>query len=357
MATRAAREALLRRFPARVIRRALAQQEMREVVTIDDDGYSGPVSSLRMHVLDDLEISEFRNFLIVAICCNCLACIASSLFFSVTADWSQFYDPRNFQENLILQTPSFIALSPIILSLGIFSIAEILLVAKHGNLNPLEYIFPCLTGLLSRATTSVDVLVTVIFVAADFPLFLAWAVVFFVGGSFSSFFSQLRGVVCIYRKFDYFGWDSPQRLFVWNNAPPPFDWVGDSLAAAESVPIENLEISTSGVAAVSAMRDTRPLQLAQVSGNADFWLLWKDLEISCAVSAREVLAFSSVSLNFFRSFASDLLLSALKLIFLASYGNNKLVSISLGLSLVSGVLRFVLSLLPGSLESAALDED
>ena len=356
MATRAAREALLRRFPARVIRRALAQQEMREVVNIDDDGYSGLVNSIRMHILTDLEISKFRNFLLLGICCNFIACALSCLIFLVTADLSNFDDPRNFQEKIISLTPSVFASVPVLLSLATFSIAEVWLVVKYGNFRFIEYIFPGLTGFLARATTVSDVLATVVFWATESSLFSAWAVVFFLGGFLSTFYSQLRGLISIFRKFDHFGWDSPERLIVFNRSPPPFDWVGDSLAAAESVPLENLEISSSGIAAVCPSRDLRPLQLAQLAGNSDFLLLAKNLEISCAVSGREVLAFSAVSLNFFRAFAVDFLLMSIKLIFLASYGNNILISLSLGLSLVSGSFRFVLSLLPASLEAAAFED-
>jgi hypothetical protein len=67
MTTRAAREALLRRFPARVIRRALAQQEMMEIVSVENGEYSGPLSNLRMHVISELEISKSAQFLAFSI--------------------------------------------------------------------------------------------------------------------------------------------------------------------------------------------------------------------------------------------------------------------------------------------------
>ena len=359
---RAYREALLRRFPARVVRRALATREMLEIVSVEDQ-------------LDDDE-SLFRNLSIQNVSTDQVAFIRNGLLFVFISFWVALSfcmvrfasDPRwvsdsaaSFELNVVELIPDQIVMSILLVVIILTTLWELVAVralVRQGTVSATFSIYiTCCISLVCKVSLVLDLMVLVVFLNTSSFLFYTFGLIIAITGLISYLIAPIRAIIALYRSNDFFGFDSPSRLCVLTASPPPFDWIGDPLTSDQGTRLEDMGIEPRVLAALQPNRNTAAVQLAQSAGICGHFGIRKVLcENYVPIVAREVLAFSGFSQSFLNCFGLSVLGLPIKVLYLSDFGYNDLVVLSIALSICGSCLNCSQTTMPDGSDSVDVDD-
>ena len=360
--SRAAREALARRFTPRVIRQAVATVDALQHAHTD---LSDAPSVNNIHVLEICPplnpcfFSLVTRHLVTGTVSYWALLIIGLALFAFSQTW-KFKTPEDYQLFIVPKTPgllsSFFIISSVLLgsSVDLYTAVKLRGEAKRQSMDEFFHpahhwnlVFTSFVGFLNRISIALDFLFLVLLIRTHSgPLLYCALIIWTLTGMPSTFWSQARAILALWNAhhcqqpsvFSWFGWDRPQRIFFLKPSPPPFDWTGDAVLAESSAPLSDL--SMAHTRAITPDRGSVDVtQLVQSAGACDFLAVRGVLlDMFLRFPSREVVAYSFSNQTTVKCLAFDMVGLPLKMFYLGSFGDNELVFWSFWMSIFSGWL-------------------
>jgi len=316
------------RYSPRVLRQFF---QSTDSASIEED-------SIAVKEISDEKLNFIRKTFILNVPPLWIGCIAGSIVFASQSDWNGLQDPTTFEATIQSVFPNLT--STILLAYGLSAslIAEIVCVLSCREKSSLfDIFFFFFGGLLSRIAIVLDALSFVLILKAAPQLaFVASPV--WVFGSLLFFYVQIRTLFTLIRK-DYFSVVNEERWFFNTRIPPPAvsffatnnDHQIDLSSSAVSCPANHVLLRT----------------VTQAASVFDFALLYSVLlKNFVPVSLQADLVITGSCKAHHCCLNHHLILVPLKYFFLADYGINAMVVLSILVSVLASVLSCVAHVVP-----------